>query len=135
MKYNRPHATATWGTMGADWEAGVDFAKLNVERPERARQNVEKSGMGAILCFNFDNIRYITGTHIGEWARDKFDRYALVPAEGKPYLWDPAPPAKRKSSPWLEERVAAPVSTMQGALPPMHGIQDVFAKQIKEKLD
>ena len=134
MHYNRPHATATWGTMATDWEAGVDFGKLHAERPERARQQVEKSGMGAILCFNFDNIRYITGTHIGEWARDKFDRYALVPAQGKPYLWDPAPPAKRKSSPWMEDRIGAPVSTMQGALPPIHGIQDVFAKQIREKL-
>ena len=76
------------------------------------------AGLGAALCFNFDNIRYVTGTHIGEWARDKFMRYALCPVEGPPFLWDPAPPAKRISSPRLKENVAAPVSTMQGALPP-----------------
>ena len=134
MHYNRPHATATWGTMGTDWEAGVDFHKLNKERPERARKAIEEAGLAAVLCFNFDNIRYITGTHIGEWARDKFDRYALCPSDGSPFLWDPASPAKRKSSPWMGNRVEAPVSTMQGALPPEHGIQDKFAKQIKEKL-
>ncbi|MBT6441327.1 MAG: aminopeptidase P family protein, partial [Alphaproteobacteria bacterium] len=75
-----------------------------------------------------------TGTHIGEWARDKFDRYVLCPAEGAPFLWDPAPPAKRKNNPWLGDNIGAPVSTLQGALPPVHGIQDVFAKQVKEKL-
>lgn len=120
--------------MATDWEAGVDFRKLHNDRLERAQQAVQDSGVGAFLCFNFDNIRYITSTHIGEWARDKFDRYCLCPADSAPFLWDPAPPAKRKSSPWLGNRVEAPVSTMQGALPPEHGIQDVFAKQIKEKL-
>ena len=134
MFYTRPHSTATWGTMAKDWEAGVDYRKLVAERTERARQAITDAGLAAVICFNFDNIRYITATHIGEWARDKFDRYCLLGQEGSPFLWDPASPAKRKSSPWLGNNVDAPVSTMQGALPPILGIQDVFAKQIKEKL-
>ena len=134
MKYNRPHATATWGTMAKDWEKGVDYARLNRERFLRAQASVRQSGLGAVLCFNFDNIRYITGTHIGEWGRDKFDRYALCPREGEPYLWDPAPPAKRLSSPWMEDRVAAPISIMQGALPPSMAVEHAFARQIKDML-
>src|SRR3546814_20905100 len=92
------------------------------------------AGLGAVLCFNFDNIRYVTGTHIGEWARDKFMRYALCPADGPPFLWDPAPPAKRLSSPWISDNVAAPISTMQGGLPPWMNIQGDFAKKIKKAL-
>src|SRR3546814_39953 len=92
------------------------------------------AGLGAVLCFNFDNIRYVTGTHIGEWARDKFMRYALCPADGPPFLWDPAPPAKRLSSPWISDNVAAPISTMQGGLPPWMNIQGDFAKQITKAL-
>lgn len=134
MHYNRPRSTAKWGTMAKDWEAGVDFQKLNRERAERARVAVKEAGLGAVLCFTYDNIRYITSTHIGEWGRDKFDRYALCPAEGSPYLWDPAPPAKRIAAPWIADNLGSPVSTLQGALPPVHGIQDVFAKQIKSKL-
>ena len=134
MHYNRPHAPATWGTMASDWEAGVDFRKLHDDRLANAQKAVRDSGVGAFLCFNFDNIRYITSTHIGEWGRDKFDRYCLCPTDSASFLWDPAPPAKRKSAPWMGNRVDAPVSTMQGALPPEHGIQDVFAKQIKEKM-
>ncbi len=134
MHYNRPHATANWGTMGKDWEAGVDFQKLIRDRAQRAKEAIKAAGLGGVLCFNFDSIRYVTGTHIGEWGRDKFDRYALCPADGDPYLWDPAPPAKRKSSPWMGDRVEAPISTLQGALPPRHGIQDDFAKQVKARL-
>ena len=60
-------------------------------------------------------------------------RYALCPAEGPPFLWDPAPPAKRISSPWIADNVAAPISNMQGALPPkVVPAQSDFAKQIKK---
>src|SRR5437867_3335491 len=89
VKYNRPHATASWGTMAKDWEAGVDYARLRRERLGRARDAIRARGLGAVLCFNPDNIRYVTSTHIGEWARDKFDRYAICPADGEPFLWDP----------------------------------------------
>ena len=61
-------------------------------------------------------------------------RYALCPAEGPPFLWDPAPPAKRISSPWIADNVAAPISTMQGALAPYLNVQGDFAKQIKKAL-
>ncbi len=136
MHYNAPRSTATWGTMAKDWEAGVDYQKLIRERKERAQAAVKAAGLGAVLCFTFDNIRYITGTHLGEWGRDKSDRYVLCPAEGsgEPYLWDPASPAKRKSSPWLDDRISAPISTLQGALEPDYGVQNVFAEQIKTTL-
>src|SRR5262249_40484196 len=101
MKYNRPQATAAWGAMAKDWEQGIDYHRLPKERLARAQQAMKHAGIGAVLCFNFDNIRYLTATHIGEWARDKFMRYALCPVEGPPFLWDPAPPAKRISSPWI----------------------------------
>src|ERR1700734_506805 len=134
MKYNRPHSTAAWGLMAKDWEQGIDYSRLSKERLARAQGSIRYAGVGAVLCFNFDNIRYVTATHIGEWARDKFFRYALCPAEGKPFLWDPAPPAKRISSPWVSDNVAAPLTTMLGAIPPSMHIQQDFPKQIKKAL-
>jgi hypothetical protein len=56
----------------------------------RAQEAIRNAGLGGVIAFNFDNIRYITGTHIGEWARDKLMRYALCPAQGPPFLWDVA---------------------------------------------
>src|SRR5215467_15706599 len=134
MKYNRPQATASWGTMAKDWEKGIDYNRLFQERLKRAQAAIRHAGLGGVIAFNFDNIRYVTGTHIGEWARDKFMRYALCPREGSPYLWDPAPPAKRISSPWIADNVAAPITTMQGAIPPWMNVQHNYAKQIKKAL-
>jgi len=134
MEYNKPHATANWGTMATDWEAGVNFAKLVADRFEKAQAAVKEAGLGAFLAFNFDNIRYFTSTHIGEWCRDKMNRYALCPREGKPFLFDPAVPAKRISSPWMEDRMEIPISTMLGALPPGMMVEDKFAQQIKRVL-
>jgi Xaa-Pro dipeptidase len=134
MEYNRPHATAKWGLTATDWEAGVDFQKLIRDRFDKAQASVKASGLGAVLAFNFDNIRYITGTHIGEWCRDKMNRYAICPKEGGSYLFDPAVPAKRISSPWMEDRMEIPISTMLGALPPDMKVEEDFAKQIKRVL-
>lgn len=134
MFYNRPHAMARTGTMGTDWEASVDFDRLRRERFEKAQAAVRARGLGAVLAFEMDNVRYITGTHIGEWCRDKMNRYAICPSEGKPYLFDPAPPAKRLSSPWIEERMEAPISNMLGAVPPALDVQNDFARQVKRVL-
>ena len=134
MKYNRPHATASFGTQAKDWERGIDYDRLFKERLKRAQEAIKAAGLGAVICFNFDNIRYVTGTHVGEWARDKFMRYALCGTEGAPLLWDPAAPAKRISSPWIADNVAAPISTMQGGLPPWMNVQDDFARQIRKAL-
>jgi len=134
MKYNRPHVTATWGTMATDWEAGVNFTKLIEERFQRSQDSIKANGLGAVLAFNFDNIRYFTGTHIGEWCRDKMNRYAICPRDGGAYLFDPAVPAKRISSPWMEERMEIPFSTMLGALPTSMKVDEMFAKQVKRVL-
>lgn len=134
MKYNRPHSTARWGTMAKDWELGIDFQRMNRERLAKAQAALKAAGIGGVLCFNVDNVRYVTSTHVGEWVRDKFDRYCLCPADGEPFLWDPAAPFKRIACPWIAERVEAPRSILQGALPAKVGVQDDFAKQIKKML-
>jgi len=42
----------------------------------RTRQSPARSDLGAMLCFDQHNIRYISATVIGEWARDKLIRYS-----------------------------------------------------------
>jgi Xaa-Pro dipeptidase len=120
--------------MATDWEAGINFPRLIQERFQKAQASIKAKGLGAVLAFNFDNIRYITGTHIGEWARDKMNRYALCPRDGGSFLFDPAVPAKRISSPWMEDRMESAISTMLGALPPAMKVDEDFAKQIKRVL-
>ena len=58
-------------TMAVDWEQRIDFPRLRAERLQKAREALEASDLGALLLFDPNNIRYVTSTHIGEWARDK----------------------------------------------------------------
>src|SRR4051794_30844949 len=107
-------------TMAVDWEQRIDFAKLRSDRLEKAQASLRASDLGAVLLFDQNNIRYVTSTHIGEWARDKGARGALPPREGAPFLGDSAPPAKphRLYAPWLPESSwQAGVTSMRGAMP------------------
>ena len=72
-------AMRTYGTMAVDWEERVNFERLRGERLTRAKAEVESAGLGGLLCFDMYNIRYITSTNIGQWARDKLSRFTLLP--------------------------------------------------------
>ena len=100
-------------TMAVDWEQRIDFPKLRGERLEKARASLRDSSLGAVLLFDQNNIRYVTSTHIGEWARDKSARCVLLPREGDPVLWDFGSAAKHHqlNCPWLGERSRAGIST------------------------
>ena len=73
----------------------------------RAREQLDKNGIGAFLCFEFYNIRYLTGVHIGEWARDKMNRYVLLPRGQDPIMFEmgTAALAHKLYSPWIADRV------------------------------
>ena len=68
---------ASPGAMTVDWEERVNPDRLRSYRFGRARAALDASDLGSMLLFDFNNIRYVTSTHIGEWARDKMTRYAL----------------------------------------------------------
>src|SRR5918997_904489 len=78
----------TYGQNAVDWEQRVDLDRLRRERLERLDATLERSELGALLTFDFANIRYMTSTHIGTWAMDKLIRFALLPRGGEPIVWD-----------------------------------------------
>ncbi len=122
--------------MGVDFEERVNFARLRNERLAKAKAALAASDLGALVCYDFDNIRYITGTHVGEWCRNKMNRYCLLPKDGEPLLFDPASPAKKISCPWIADRVFPAVGSMRGAIPPetgsVEGVADDVLKWLKE---
>src|SRR5207253_2768661 len=77
-------ALRTYGTMQVDWEQRADFDRLRTERLARAKAELKRSELGALLCFDMSNIRYITATHIGTWAMDKLIRFCLLPQDDDP---------------------------------------------------
>jgi Xaa-Pro aminopeptidase len=124
-------------TMAVDWEQRVDFARLRAERLQRAKEALEASDLGALLLFDPNNIRYVTSTHIGEWARDKNARYVLLPRGGDPILWDFGSAARHHQmyAPWLPaENFRAGVTPMRGAMPIETGVPDALGQRIAHEL-
>jgi Xaa-Pro dipeptidase len=123
----------TFGPNTVDWENRVDMTRLREERLARLNAQLEKSELGALLSFDFANIRYMTSTHIGTWAVDKLIRFALLPRGGKPVVWDFGSAARHHQlyNPWLDytDGPATPegaaqtgaragISTLRGAFHP-----------------
>jgi Xaa-Pro aminopeptidase len=76
------------GHLQVDFEERVDFRRLHAYRLGRMRQALAGSGLGALLLFDQYNIRYVSSTVIGEWARDKLTRWCLLTGNGEPWVWD-----------------------------------------------
>jgi len=126
------------GRMAVDFEERVDFDRLRAYRLARSRAALEASELGALLCFDVNNVRYLTSTQIGEWVRDKVCRYALLARGGDPMIWDFGSAAKhhRMHAPWL-----APTSSragmlgLRGSVAPEAGLMDAAAAELKSLLD
>ncbi len=127
----------TYGTMAVDWEQRIDFDRLRTERLDRIKGLLKESEMGALLCFDMNNVRYITATHIGTWAQDKANRFTLLPQGDEPILWDFGSAAKHHQlyAPWLgEKRSRAGISMLRGAISPDMGRAEDVARKIKLEL-
>src|SRR5437899_6730421 len=125
------------GHMPVDFEERVDFRRLHGYRLGRVRQALAHSGLGALLVFDQYNIRYISSTVIGEWARDKLIRYCLLTGTGEPWVWDFGSAARhhRIYCPWLhEDHIRAGNPGMRGAIGPEVGLFKQAAKEIKDLL-
>ncbi len=128
---------ASPGSMQVDWEERWNADRLRTYRTSRARAALEASDVGAVLLFDFNNVRYVTSTHIGEWARDKMTRYALLSRGGTPHIWDFGSAAKhhRLNCPWLApENIHAGMVGLRGAVAPDAGLFRAAARQICEIL-
>jgi Xaa-Pro aminopeptidase len=150
----------TTGTMTVDWETRVDVERLREERLARLRAELGRSELGALLAFDFGNIRYMTATHIGTWAMDKLIRFALITRNSDPISWDFGSAARHHQlfNPWLnsthlqadadphaphhgatapraENGARAGISVLRGAFHPDAGIAETLAAKIKRELD
>jgi len=70
-------------------ENPVDRARLRIGRLERLQATMRAQGLEACLLFNEPNVRYASGASaMPIWSNTTFVRCALVPAEGRPVLFE-----------------------------------------------
>jgi Xaa-Pro aminopeptidase len=127
----------TYGLSAVDWETRVDVDRLREERLARVKRLLAESELGALVCFDMANIRYVTATHIGTWAMDKLIRFSLLPQGDDPVMWDFGSAARHHDlyCPWLADgRSRAGISTMRGAFSPQAGRAESVAEKIRSEL-
>lgn len=125
------------GHSNVDFEERVDFRRLHRYRVARAQQALQNSDLGALLCFDNNNIRYLTSSVIGEWSRDKICRYALFTGNSNPYLWDfgSAAAHHRLYAPWLKKNhCKAGMLGLRGSVPVEAKLFSKAAKEIHDLL-
>jgi Xaa-Pro dipeptidase len=125
------------GRMQVDFEERVDFRRLHNYRLARTRNALSKSGLGALLVFDQYNIRYISSTVIGEWARDKLTRWCLLTGNGDPWVWDFGSAARHHKiyAPWLpKNHCLAGLTGLRGAVSPRVGLFEQMAQEVKDIL-
>ena len=132
-RYNWGRHLPVLGTMGVDFEERVDYRRMHRYRLGRAQAALEASDLGALLLFDDNNIRYVSSTKIGEWARDKLSRWVLLTRGGDPILWDFGSAAvhHRLYSPWLKpENCKAGLVGLRGTVDPAFGLMKHHAEEM-----
>ena len=125
----RPHHTLprrVYSTTIADWQARVDPLRLREQRLERAKDQLEKCDLGALVLFAGANIRYVTGSYQGNWKYNINIRYAVLPRGGEPVLFETAGSdleCAKIDLPWMEGRIKPAITWQwtEGAQPMMVG--------------
>src|SRR5439155_1100604 len=127
----------TFGLMGVDWEQRVDFERLRVARLDRIKGLLRASELGSLVCFDPNNIRYITSTLIGTWSNDKFVRWSLLMQDREAIMWDFGSAARHHQiyCPWLDTRSRAGITNFRGGIRPEAGRAEDVARKIKVELE
>jgi Xaa-Pro aminopeptidase len=132
-RYNWGRHLPVLGTMGVDFEERVDYRRMHRYRLGRAQAALEASDLGALILFDDNNVRYVTSTKIGEWARDKLSRWVLLTRGGDPILWDFGSAAVHHKlySPWLKpENCRAGLVGLRGTVDPAFGLMKHHAEEM-----
>ncbi len=107
----RPHQyepRRIYSTTSTDWQERVNFDRMRQERLARAKQMMDKHGLGALVCFVGENVRYITGVWQGNWKNNIFIRYCVLPRGGEPVLFETVGSdleCAKIDAPWMEGRI------------------------------
>ena len=78
-----------FGVLSTDWKEGINWAAVRDYRLKRAHEAMERHGLGALLLFYDENMRYVSSTLTPGWNRLKPGlRYVVLTAGNKPIVYE-----------------------------------------------
>jgi len=106
-----PHeyvARRNYSITGSDWQERINFDRLRADRLQKAKDEMEKQDLGALILFVGENIRYVTGVYQGNWKNNIFIRYCVLPRGGDPVLFETVGSdmqCAKIDAPWLKGNI------------------------------
>ena len=110
--------TSNFGLIGTDWQQRINWDRLRTYRLNRAREAMDKAGLGALLVMYDENNRYITSTITPGWCRLKPGlRYALLCQGAEPVLFEQGDIGTQinRHCPWIPAENEATVSSVDSS--------------------
>jgi Xaa-Pro aminopeptidase len=101
---------AAFGKYAVDYEQRVDYDRLRKERLQRAMDQINKDGLGAVVTWTDANIRYMTSYYVTTPLRPLEAQFVFCPRNGEPHLIGGGTPSEvERRMPWMKGRVHGPV--------------------------
>jgi len=135
----RPHEYSprrVYSTTGTDWQGRVNFDRLRKDRLNRAKEQMKKHDLGGLVLFVGENVRYVTGVYQGNWKNNIFIRYAVLPRDADPILFETAGSdfeCAKIDAPWLKGRIR-PAITWKWAEQAEEMMAERMAKSVYDAL-
>ena len=78
-----------FGGLSSDWKQGIDWASVRDWRLKRAHEAMKRHGLGALLLFYDENMRYVSSTLTPGWNRLKPGlRYVVLIEDRPPIVYE-----------------------------------------------
>ncbi len=91
-----------FGKYAVDYEQRVDYPRLRRERVAKVKAQMEADGIGAIITWDPDNIRYIASYYVTTPMRASEIQAVFIARNGEPHLIGGGTPSETaRRMPWL----------------------------------
>ncbi|MFH1651868.1 MAG: Xaa-Pro peptidase family protein [Chloroflexota bacterium] len=125
--------------FATDREERINYDRMRKFRLERAREQLKKAGLGALITWDAWNIRYLTGVYVTIPTRWQERQCVIFPVNGDPYVFgggSGGPARMNKEMPWLKGKIYGygkfPAMKRVNAPADMKGIVETTAKIMDE---
>ena len=92
------------GKYAVDYEMRVDYNRLRRERLQRAKDQINKDGLGSLITWDEANIRYLTSYCLTTPLRANELQFVIIPRNGEPVLFGARHAQRNRAAYAVDER-------------------------------
>jgi Xaa-Pro aminopeptidase len=97
-----------YSKFGTDREERINYDRMRKYRLQRAKEQMKKAGLGALITWEAWDIRYLTGVYVTVPTRWMEMQAVILPTNGDPYVFAGGggyPHRMRQQMPWLKGKI------------------------------